>query len=187
MQWVKFGLGILGIIAGLLSVSACTSTPNLADVETSLTRGTTGASATARSKQLSKNAFDQQVRQAVQSSSIVARSGSKTRTIQAYQNAAGGAFLAQALLGLIARPVQTNSNNSEVPPYWWVSEGHEPRMDVLTARSRVSGTKRNDMQLQERLILAEQNFALANYTSSIRTETILGSPGFTMDTLDKSL
>ncbi|WP_223118467.1 hypothetical protein [Ruegeria sp. SCSIO 43209] len=60
-------------------------------------------------------------------------------------------------------------------------------MDVLTARSRVSGTKRNDMQLQERLILAEQNFALANYTSSIRTETILGSPGFTMDTLDKSL
>ncbi|UAB91285.1 hypothetical protein I5192_20885 (plasmid) [Ruegeria sp. SCSIO 43209] len=51
----------------------------------------------------------------------------------------------------------------------------------------MSGTKRNDMQLQERLILAEQNFALANYTSSIRTETILGSPGFTMDTLDKSL
>ena len=187
MQLVKLELGILGITAGLLSVSACTSTPNLADVETSLTRGTTGASATARSKELSKNAFDQQVRQAVQSSSIVARSGSKTRTIQAYQNAAGGAFLAQALLGLIARPVQTNSISSEVPSYLRVSNGHESRMVVLTAKSRVSGKKRNYMQLQERLILAEQNFALANYASLSLTENILDFPGFTMDTLDKSL
>ncbi len=187
MQWVKFGLGILGITAGLLSVSACTSTPNLADVETPLTRGTTGASATARSKELSKNAFDQQVRQAVQSSSIVARSGSKTRTIQAYQNAAGGAFLAQALLGLIARPVQTNSISSEVPSYLRVSNGHESRMGVLTAKSRVSGKKRNDMQLRERLILAEQNFALANYASLSLTERILDFPRFTMDALDKSL
>ncbi len=187
MQLVKLELGILGITARLLSVSACTSTPNLADVETSLTRGTTGASATARSKELSKNAFDQQVRQAVQSSSIVARSGSKTRTIQAYQNAAGGAFLAQALLGLIARPVQTNSISSEVPSYLRVSNGHESRMGVLTAKSRVSGTKRNYMQLNERLILAEQNFALANYASLSLTEHILDFPGFTMDTLDKSL
>ncbi len=88
MQWDKRGLGSFGLMVGLLSVSACTPTPSLAGIETSFSRGTVEAGATAPSINLSKNAFNQHVRQAVQNSPNVARSDAEVG--QANQNSTSG-------------------------------------------------------------------------------------------------
>ncbi len=88
MQWDKHRLGSFGLMVGLLSVPACTPTPSHAGIETSFSRGTVEAGATAPSINLSNNAFNQQLRMAVQSSPNVTRSDAEVG--QANQNASSG-------------------------------------------------------------------------------------------------
>ncbi len=205
MQWVKRGIGVLGLLAMPLLISACAPTPDLSKVETSFASGSTGAGAVASSSTLTKSVFGQRVRQAVKTSPTVAGSASQLGIAQANQDAASGAFLPQVSLGLNARSTQADSNSGEVSPYLRVSQlvydGGAAANSLAAARARVFESRGNQLQAasatalaaietyilvldrRELLEITRQNVAVHEDIAQQITERVSGGLGSNADLL----
>ncbi|EEE35734.1 outer membrane efflux protein [Rhodobacteraceae bacterium KLH11] len=142
----------------LATLSACSTPPDLSGSEASFASGTIGAKAVSPSSSLTKSAFGQRVRLAVQDSPTVARSNSDMDIAQANQDAARGAFLPQVSLGVNARSDRTFANTGDVTPYLRVSQlvydGGAARNDLTAARARVLESRGDQIQAAAATALA---------------------------------